>query len=140
MWENPALAGATDKFDANDYCEQLDLGGYTDWHVPDIGELRSIIRDCLETEPGSQTCEVQPNGCLKAECDDQAKCDGCTINEGPADGCYWPAEMQGTCGWYWSSTAVTDLDDHAWGVNFSGAVVNDGEIGDTRVRCVRSAE
>jgi len=49
--------------------------------------------------------------------------------------------MQGTCGWYWSSSPVGDFVDSRWAVSFDGGRVSYGlgvpvDTG-TYVRCVR---
>lgn len=117
-------------FAAKTYCNDLNLAGHTDWRLPDIGELRSLIRGCPVTEMGSATCEVEEGGCLDSTCTysscdyDDNLCGCCESFAGPADGCYWPDEMQGPCGDYWSSSAVEDLDDFAWYVRFDHGYVD----------------
>ena len=122
------------------HCAGLDLGNHTDWRLPKIGELRSLIRGCPATELGSSTCKVEEGGCLDSTCIDGNLCEYCAINNGPADGCYWPDEMQGDCSWYWSSSSVADGGGNAWFVIFSyGSVMNNWENYGTRVRCVGDA-
>jgi hypothetical protein len=61
-----------------------------------------------------------------------------SLVRGPHAGCYWPEEISGDCGYYWSSLGGPDSASNAWGVYFSSG------YGDTRggwvpsyVRCVR---
>ena len=141
MWVNPPSGGNKDWSAAKSYCQELNLGGYTDWRLPTIGELRTLIRGC----PGTMTsgaCKVT-DSCLFASCFDMGACWSCSDGNGPAGGCYWPAEMQGTCSWYWSSSSPAGNGVVvAWYVDFSygsvgsvvvGPVVDYGEL----VRCVR---
>lgn len=46
MWQDNSAAGSTDKnyTDAIAYCEDLDFAGYTDWYLPSIDELKSIVK------------------------------------------------------------------------------------------------
>ena len=132
--------GGTMKWDAaKTHCSDLDLAGHTDWRLPNIGELRSLIRGCPATEQGSATCKVEEGGCLDSTCNDGSLCKYCSSNGGPADGCYWPDEMQGACSWYWSSSPVEDIDDYAWYVFFSHGFVDDLVVylDNYGVRCVR---
>ena len=126
--------------EAKEYCAGLELGG-GGWRVPDIGELRSLIRGCPFTELGSSTCKVEPGGCLDSSCNDGDLCEYCSGGDGPADGCYWPDEMQGDCTWYWSSSPVEDNFYTAWYVGFHYGYVNyyypvDVDVG-RLARCVR---
>jgi len=59
---------------------------------------------------------------MKWSCRDDS-CSGCSNKGGPANGCYWPDNMQGTCSWYWSSSPVEDYDSFAWYVLFSSGRV-----------------
>lgn len=98
MWENPptcAVNGADGDLQAAiAYCAQLEHAGHDDWRLPTIGELRTLIRGCPNTETGGD-CPVDDN-CLHPYCglDD---CDGCPYLEGPGiDGLYWPPELSMT--------------------------------------------
>jgi hypothetical protein len=46
MWQDDSAASSTDKnyADAVAHCESLDLAGYTDWYLPSVDELKSIIK------------------------------------------------------------------------------------------------
>ena len=135
-WQNPTAAVKTNWTSAKQYCADLDLddGG---WHLPTVGELRTLIRDCPATEDGG-SCGVE-DGCLASSCWDSS-CDGCSSGNGPADGCYWPDEMQGICSWYWSSSTVADVADVACYLYFNdGSVHSSGFYSGGHVHCVRDA-
>jgi len=126
--------------DAVDYCQKLDIGGHTDWHLPKIGELRTLIRSCADVQTGG-TCKVD-NDCLNEACRNEP-CSGCEGQNGPgANGIYGPPNLEWPYGgtWYWSSSPVTDTPTKAWQISF-----NDGYIGNTdktfcteAARCVRN--
>jgi hypothetical protein len=128
--------------EAKSYCDSLSLGGHSDWHLPTIGELRTLIRGCPATEDGG-SCNIEEGDCLEWLCRD-GSCGGggCDSGEGPGEGgMYWPDEIEGKCCTYWSSTPVEDDDIYAWFVGFSlGSVGFDSIVAATfgmRVRCVR---
>ena len=100
-WLNPQK----DAYDRNDtgvvpseayaYCDELDVGGYDDWRLPTIDELRTLVSGFPGTEPGGQ-CGVVAG----AETIDGASpaCLGGPEFEGPArNGCYWKDRIWGTC-------------------------------------------
>lgn len=120
---------------AGSYCDGLSLGGATDWRLPTIDELRSIITGCPATEP-TGTCGVT-DGCTSTDCRD-AGCEGCDQSMLPEQGCFWPVEAQGDCGYYWASDSVSDYTDNAWGVGFNGGhVSSDLKTNSGAARCVR---
>ena len=131
------------------FCQNLDLEGKY-WRLPNISELRSLVRHCPTIEldadcavkDESKACGYESNEiCLHSEnCYDTATCnpDSCSDEGGPT-GCYWPDQLNGTCGWFWSSSGVENVDNHAWkvfflqgGIGFGSNNYNGG------VRCVRS--
>ena len=94
MWENPASGGKLKWDPAKDYCDNLGLGGYDDWYLPTIDELRTLIRGCPATETGGE-CNVSEGDCLSGNCMDPS-CLGCALSEGPGiEGQYWPEELEG---------------------------------------------
>lgn len=139
VWQIVPMGGAMNWEDAKTHCGELSLGGHSSWRLPDIGELRSLIRGCPEAEVGSNTCNVQEGGCLTTLCNEFCTCSDW---DGPADGCYWPDEMQGDCSSYWSSSALAGHADFAWAVDFDLGKVYYNDIddyfgNDELVRCVR---
>ena len=107
MWENPATGGKLKWDDAKAYCDNLGLGGYEDWHVPTIDQLRTLIRGCPATETGGE-CNVSEGNCLSSNCMNLS-CLGCALSEGPGlEGQYWPEELEGIGPMHlrWSSTVV----------------------------------
>jgi hypothetical protein len=46
MWQDDSTASSTDKNykGAIAHCESLELAGYTDWYLPSVDELKSIVK------------------------------------------------------------------------------------------------
>jgi hypothetical protein len=112
-WENPAPGGLTDGWGASNYCEELELDGHSDWQLPDVDALRSLI-----------------------------PCEGC-VGDGPGnDGCYWPGAVGGPCGvHYWSSSWLPENSTFVWYVDYENAsvgFVHKENVG--YVRCIRAAD
>jgi len=45
QWQDDAIGSTTSMQGAINTCEALELGGHTDWRLPNINELKSIIVD-----------------------------------------------------------------------------------------------
>jgi len=100
-WQDPQR----DAYDYNDpglpqpdalrYCEELVIGSYDDWWLPDIDELRTLIRGNPEAMTGGD-CSIH-EGSPKTAISDPA-CGPGIDYEGPGvGGCYWLPELTGTC-------------------------------------------
>ena len=134
-WQNPPAESAMQWPEAVDYCENLILDGHSDWRLPTISELRSLIRGCPATQTG-WSCGVD-DGCLSFSSCWSDPCEGCSSG-GPDDGCYRPVEVEGSCDWYWSSSSREDDDFYRWFVIFfSGRVDHGVKALGNDVRCVR---
>ena len=136
-WQDPPDEERRNWDEAVSYCETLDLGGHRpgEWHLPTIGELRSLIRGCPGTVTGG-ACGVTDD-CLGSGCQN-SQCYECSYLEGPGtDGAYWPAGFGGPVSWYWSSSSYAGYP-LAWYVTFGDGNVNyGGRASDIYVRCVR---
>ena len=133
-WQNPPPQSRYNLKDALAYCSKLQLGGNSDWRLPTISELRSLVRRCPATQTGG-TCRVTDSCRSLAPCHDD-----CRIFCPPRKGhCYWPSQLQGKCLLaYWSSSFVEGSDALAWQVNFFDGYVNSwGSYVSKLVRCVR---
>jgi len=133
MWEvtgtSPTKLAATHAT-AETYCSNLILASYDDWRLPTLDELRSLVRGCGATFTGG-SCIIPPT---KPE--DTQTCVGCTNNAGPAAGCYWPAQLTGTCGFYWASTLAPN---GAYRLDYSNAAITSGSLTHAMYRrCVRN--
>ena len=131
MW-SPRSLDSMDWYYAMDYCDNLSLFGYNDWHLPTISELRTLILNCPGTETGGE-CRVTDTCLLFEECFNDA-CGGC--DEADYLGKYSKLDD-----WrpLWSSTPQSDDADFAWVVYFRDARMRGSDKSwDYFVRCVRS--
>jgi hypothetical protein len=82
MWTASDNGTMIDYPGAVEYCENLDLGGYTDWRMPDLSELETIFTpDSVNPTPPTKGCDggYRANRLFKITC--------C---------CVWASEDQGT--------------------------------------------
>ena len=81
--------------DAIRYCEELVYGGYGDWYLPNIDELRTLISGNSKTQSGGD-CPIT-EGSPRSDMFDPA-CGPLDEYEGPGDGgCYWLPDLTGPC-------------------------------------------
>jgi hypothetical protein len=134
--------------DALRYCEELVMGGYDDWRLPNIDEMRTVIVGNALTEVGGE-CPVN-DGSPKNDGYDEA-CLPITSCAGPGMGdCYWIPEFTGTCCdkpdpaavghplEFVSSTVASDDPDWVGCVLYDNGAVTFNHIHSyADVRCVR---
>jgi len=157
-WQDPqkdALEGGkggVTSADALRYCEELVLGGYEDWRLPDITELRSILRGNVFTEAGG-ACYIQEGTAMNGQpLLKQLPCLGSPKPlTGPGEGgCYWKAGLTGNCSSVdpassthyletWSRTRATDDPEHWVAYVFfdTASVGYNHALSLGEVRCVR---
>ena len=139
-WQNPPGGSdiSWDRLSAIWYCGELDFGGHTDWRLPSIDELRTLVRNCPATDAGG-SCNIGKDGCMAWSCCHDS-CSGCASSVGTDDDCFWPEELTGDCTLLWSRSQDWDPepDLRGWLVNFSeGSVYSEGSHYSHIVRCVR---
>lgn len=123
-------------------CANLSLGGYSDWRLPTISELRSLVRSCAKITTGG-TCSVTSSCATYASCYNSSNCGSCTVGSGPSDtGMYWDAELLDVGTAYWSSTVLSDYPTTTtWYIDFStGTLTYQDNVYAYSVRCVRGAQ
>lgn len=141
-WENPPTSTeALIWDDALAYCDALVLGGYNDWRLPSISEMRSFVRGCDTTITGGEcdvTDECVPNNPEGNGCGGEVCETGCWDSEGPGvGGCFWDAEIKGDCKGYQSSTPA-DLGYYVWIIQYGSGAIWRHEKNETWLRCVRT--
>lgn len=134
MW-SPKASSIMNWSDSIDYCNNLTACGYSDWHLPTISELRTLIQNCSRNEMPSGTCGVRDDDevvCLESSCWTSETCGFCSSDSSDKYSKF------GETGWFWSSSTRSDKTDHAWLVDFyNGDVNNYDKINVYNVRCVR---
>lgn len=128
-WQNPP-GSMMSHGNATTYCLDHSDGGETEWRLPTIDEMRSLIRDCPASQPGG-ACAITEGSDSSAWSGNCAGCD--------ASSCSWPADLNGACLQYWSSSIVSDKSDFAWYVDFSDGGISRmrTDVENYYVRCVR---
>ncbi|MCP4196250.1 MAG: DUF1566 domain-containing protein [Proteobacteria bacterium] len=86
-------------FEVDQYCDELVLGGFEDWRVPTIGELRSITEGFPGTETGG-SCPIVDGDITYAQSQnfDCFNDDYTTYHNATGDnGCFLVPDLTGTC-------------------------------------------
>ncbi|MGI6393413.1 MAG: DUF1566 domain-containing protein [bacterium] len=117
--------------EAKQYCNNLTESGYSDWRLPTISELRTLIKNCPKTATDG-TCNATDSCLLWDSCWSEA-CGGCTK---VTDGSY--SKLNDTES-LWSISEMPDDEAHIWGVRFDSAAVDGFLKTDSgrNVRCIR---
>lgn len=111
--------------EAFDYCENLEYGGCSDWFLPTISNLRTLIKDC----PSAGECNIHENSCIEWDCRDHNSCYGCFSDD---SGIYSKIEDSELM---WSSTERLSVPE-VWVIDFSrGGVFTHQKIFKAYVRC-----
>jgi photosystem II stability/assembly factor-like uncharacterized protein len=136
-------------YDAERYCEELVALGYEDWRLPDINELRSLIRGNPDTEFPNGICPMWDGSTF--EDGQNTSCFGGSDGNGPGiEGCYWPESLNGSCHRpdpathgihpleYWAVGAASNRPDWIASVLFDLGAVTYNHINSLgEVRCIR---
>jgi hypothetical protein len=137
-WQNPPSDPTYPWVDALTYCNSMMLGG-PGWHIPTVNELRTLIRGCDSMVPGG-SCNLTDTCVNEMSCFSPG-CYGCTLGEGPSNGCYWPPEILGECNKYYFAATERNPDDatnEIWTVIFgNGQISNMSTQNEGWVRCVK---
>ncbi|MBO7127790.1 DUF1566 domain-containing protein [bacterium] len=61
--------------EADVYCSSLKSGGYSDWHLPTVDDLKTLVQHCPNLEPDGACRLSEDSGCLLArKCLNKNKC------------------------------------------------------------------
>lgn len=110
--------------DAVSYCKKLSEGGYSDWRLPTIDELKTLSETDLESDPDWK-CNVS-DSCTSYDCWNRENC----LSE-----LFQGAKIRSMVNDLWSSNEVDSL--YAWYVYFYEGIEYSGKEWIRDVRCVR---
>ncbi len=141
-WQDPQNSWGLYFHEAVDYCNQLELGEEDDWRLPDIHELRGLVRGCQPTATGG-ACPIAVESIQSAWTEE---CYGCAFLCGPGkDGLFWDHELNAEFDdehmLLWSSSISLQKDFEIWIIDFAyGHVIAVDPDGHWEIRCVRTVD
>ena len=134
LWSNRSSEKMTWN-DAVNYCKNLSEKDSTDWHLPNIDELRKGIIGCSKTESGGECKVSEQSGCLSSDCKNPKGSCNC---ERIAKGSFYSANCDEDNVALWSSSTLSDNPNSAWGIVYYSAMVGSNKKnGKFYARCVR---
>ncbi len=152
QWQESPTGGTMDEESALTHCENLDLNS-VGWRLPNISELRTLVRNCSDIETGGACgvvdecapCGVGPEDvCVDSSCWEESACNPSScVDEGGPTGCYWPQELDGNCNTFWSSSSyVVSAGIYyailAWTVDFFNGEAQTLQVEEnSNARCMR---
>lgn len=111
------MAGFYHAEEAAAYCGSLKEGGFTDWRLPTIDELRTLIVNCPKLEPKGECRVSEKAKCLWESCYSETEC-RC---EGESSSDVFSKFGRVGFGTYWSSSAaVIDGYKRNWLIEMEG--------------------
>jgi len=122
--------------EAQNYCKNLDFWAVS-WHLPDIDELRQIVRNCPATEAGG-SCRVSEEGnCLAGNC--SAPKESCTCERKAKNRGHYSMFGDADYIGLWSSSTLSNDAGKAWGaVFYSGMIGSLDKNSKLYARCVHN--
>lgn len=123
--------------EAKKYCDSLTENGYSDWRLPTIDELRTIVSNCSPVIPGG-SCKISSNKNKLSSKHFSSDCESCSAfdeHSRISDG--WDADSD----WLWSSSSVSDYSNYVWGIDFFDAELNKlSKNEEYEARCYRTGK
>jgi hypothetical protein len=139
VWAQETAPKASGLSEAELYCAELILGGRSDWRLPVVDELTSIVTGCERADVAGH-CAVADPTCLDLSCWTAAACGPCSSKSEFADtAAFWASETwKGAPGRYLSASPIQgSLVGGLWVVDFAtGGIMNAAATGASHVRCV----
>lgn len=130
IWSDKSVGTMTID-DATAYCENLEEDGFTDWVLPTIDELKTIVQHCHTIMPGGE-CQLSEFCTSTSPCAVSNNC-FCTDNPTPEEGYY---SVLGDSERLWSKTKTSS--GKTWSMMFNVSKAGPSiSTADARVRCVR---
>ncbi len=121
--------------EAKSYCSKLNESGYSDWHLPTISELRTLVQNHSGAETGG-LCLITDECLSHKDCYLASPQNGCSGYEEDLSGKY---SKLGDIYFFWSSSEDPgDYPGSAWSLGFSrGNFIDYDKKQPFKVRCVR---
>ena len=119
--------------EAVEYCRNLEENGIKKWRLPNIDELRKLIRNCPRTKTGGRCKISKKSGCLSLKCYNS---EGCACENKGYNSDY--SILNDNYSEFWSSSVRSDDSYEVWYINFQDGGIYHQNI-DTWafVRCVK---
>ena len=96
--------------EAESYCDKLKEGGYSNWRLPTISELRTLVQNHDGAEPGG-SCKVSDDCLSYKDCYTDYTTNGCSGRGSDPSGGY---SKLGDINPFWSSSVDSDNPDLVW--------------------------
>ena len=135
--------------EAEQHCKDLTEGGFEDWRMPTISELRTLVQNCKKTATGG-LCKVTDE-CTASYSTANPQCyniDLCTSTTNAfgiercgdkTDGSY--SKLGDASVYIWSSSEPDEDHDKAWYIYFKNTnILNQKKTLTGRIRCVHEIE
>ena len=123
---------------AKAYCEDLDEGGYTDWRLPNIDEMRTVIRNCSQMISGGEcpVSELNGNASGAGNYDSDERRLACSCSG--SDDAGTESIIGNRHKVLWTSTIVSDMPVYAWTLDSNLSLSIETKDSKAFMHCVRS--
>ncbi len=122
--------------DAVNYCRNLNEIGHSDWRLPNIDELRTIVKNCSKTQTGGLCKVSERNSCLSYNCAEPKN--SCSCEDRKSNNGFFNQLGDDENVKLWSSSVLSDTPALAWYIYFAKAKINNiNKVASHYVRCVR---